>query len=91
MYLGDSFNDSTIFTIDDLGVMRLIGTYKKGNQRDKESFETKVTQFKTANKYVYAESELNVKFLDKYGPLQNDNGWVYIVKTGQLDLYYKED
>jgi hypothetical protein len=43
MYVGDSFNESTIFTIDDLGVMRLIGTYKKENQRGKESFETNVT------------------------------------------------
>ena len=32
MYVGDSFNDSTIFTIDDLGVMRLIGSYIKLNR-----------------------------------------------------------
>jgi len=28
MYVGPSFNKSTIFTIDDWGVMRLIATYR---------------------------------------------------------------
>ena len=88
MYVGDSFNESTIFTIDDLGVMRLIGSYIKMNRISMESFETSVKQFSTPQKYIFAESQLNVRFTSTYGPLINENGWGYMAQFGQLDVYY---
>lgn len=88
MYVGDSFNESTIFTIDDLGVLRLIGTYIKLNRVDQESFETNVSKFYTPNKFIYAGTQLNVKFTSSYGPLVNDKGWGFSAQFGQLDLYY---
>jgi len=91
MYVGDSFNESTIFTIDDLGVMRLIGSYIKLNRVDQESFETSINQFYIQQKYIYSGTQLNVKFTSTYGPLVNDNGWGYMAQFGQLDLYFDED
>jgi len=38
LYVGPSFNTSTIFTIDDNGVMRLIGTYIILNRVNQWSF-----------------------------------------------------
>ena len=42
----ESFNESTIFTIDDEGVIRLIGTYVKLNRVDYVSAETNYTDFR---------------------------------------------
>ena len=42
----ESFNESTIFTIDDEGVIRLVGTYVKLNRVDYVSAETNYTDFR---------------------------------------------
>lgn len=60
------YNHSTIFSIDDQGVMRLIGTYIQENRVDIVSNETVIDQFKTNNKYVKSFSQLVVAFFDRF-------------------------
>jgi hypothetical protein len=87
MLVGSSFNDSTIFTIDDLGVLRLIGTYINSNQASQTSVETNVTKFLTPNKYIYAGTQLTVGFADSFGPISNNMGWTYQAEFGEFDMY----
>ena len=51
--------------------MRLIGTYIKLNRVDQESFEVNVTNFYTVQKYIYAGTNLNIRFQNSFGPLKN--------------------
>lgn len=65
------YNHSTVFTIDDEGVMRLIGTFIQDNRVDIVSTETIITTFKTVNKYAKAFSQLIVAFSDQYAAIEN--------------------
>lgn len=64
--INDSFNYSTVLTIDDEGVIRLIGTFISPNQVDIVSEETLIEDFKTENKYIRAFSEYEVSFTSRY-------------------------
>ncbi len=54
LWLGKGFDKSTILTIDDWGVIRLIGTTWLGNGQ--ESVEVSITTYKTNQTYNYPTS-----------------------------------
>ena len=57
MTVGNNFNLSTIMTIDDLGIIRLIGTYQLPDFKNQISIEFNVTTFLTTQKYIFAKSQ----------------------------------
>ena len=71
MDLGDTFNYSTILTIDDNGIIRLIGTYKEADLQHQVSQEINFTQFKTSQTYVFPVSFIQVTFNNPFGPITN--------------------
>lgn len=91
MYVGPSFNYSTVFTIDDQGVIRLIGTYIILNRVNQWSFQTNITTFQKNQTYFLSASQLTVPFGGTYNPLTNTRGWVFNAQFGQLDIYYAAD
>jgi hypothetical protein len=74
-----AYNYSTVFTIDDEGVIRLISTYIMQNMVDIVSNETMITQFKTSNPYIRSFSQYSVSFANTFTPIQNERNWKFIV------------
>jgi hypothetical protein len=60
MRVGSGYNLSTILTIDDWGVIRLIGTYQLSNFKDQISNEMVVSDFQKNSTFVYPTSQLSV-------------------------------
>ena len=89
--VGNSFNISTILTIDDTGVIRLIGTYQLPDFRSQESFEVNITTFKTSHTYIYSASQLSVNFVTRFGPISNKNRWDFECSFGQFDVYQRDN
>lgn len=85
------YNYSTIFTIDDEGVMRLIGTFIQDNRVDIVSKQKVISNFKTTNKYIRAYSELAVMFSDRFDAIENERRWKFIAEYGQLTVYFAEN
>lgn len=73
--VGVSFNISTILTIDDWGVIRLIGTYQLPDFRNQESFEVNITTFQASHTYIYTGTQREVGFSVRFGPVVNKNNW----------------
>ena len=90
--VGTSFNISTILTIDDWGVIRLIGTYQLPDFRNQESLEITINQFLQTNQsyqtYVYTASQAEQGFNLKLGPIVNKRSWEYSTFFGQLDILH---
>ena len=86
MSVGTSFNISTILTIDDWGVIRLIGTYQLPDFRNQESFELNVTTFQTNHTYVYTGTQATVGFAVRFGPILNQRNWEFSTFLGQFDI-----
>lgn len=86
MTVGSSFNISTILTIDDWGIIRLIGTYQLPDFRNQESFEFNVTSFTTTHTLFYPASQKSVSFADKFGPIVNDGSWEFATFLGQFEI-----
>ena len=84
LQVGSSFNISTLFTIDDWGVIRLVGTYQLPDFRNQESFEVNVTTFRTNNTYVYSGTQANIGFTYQFGPILNQNKWEFSTFMGQF-------
>lgn len=86
--VGTSFNLSTIFTIDDSGIIRLIGTYKLPDHKNQESIEYTASNFQTNNTYIFSGTQLSAPgFGFSFGPLANKRRWEYEVTFGQLDIF----
>lgn len=96
-YMEAGTNDyliSTILTLDDLGVIRLIGTYyppENSNEGVQLSDEVTITTFQTTRTHIYSVSQLAVNFLSTLGPINNQRNWTYEIGTGQLDIYNYND
>lgn len=74
--INDDYNQSTTFTIDDQGVMRLISTYKLQSLTGYISNETVINDFFTPNKYIQSYSQLTFSF-DGTFSLNNERNWNY--------------
>jgi hypothetical protein len=86
MIAGRDFNISTILTIDDWGIIRLIGTYQLPDFRNQESLEFTVSTFQSSNNYIYPASKLEVTFMTQFGPVTNQNNWEFSTLLGQFDI-----
>lgn len=86
MEVGTSFNISTIFTIDDWGVIRLIGTYQLPDFRNQESFEVNVTTFRTKHSFIYTATQVTIPFIYQFGPVTNQRNWDFSVYMGQFEI-----
>ena len=86
MSVGFSFNISTILTIDDWGVLRLIGTYQLPDFRNQESFQYNVTTLQTKHKFIYTGTQQTVGFTYKFGPIVNQRSWEFSTFLGQFDI-----
>lgn len=86
MYVGDSFNQSTILTLDDNGIIRLIGTFIAMNRVDDISTELNISDFKKNQSFVTAQSQYQVNFVDQFPTIQNLRGWSYSASFGQLNI-----
>jgi hypothetical protein len=74
-----AYNYSTVFTIDDEGVLRLISTYIMQNMVDIVSNETSISTFKTSNPYIRSFSQYSVSFSNVFTAIQNNRNWKFIV------------
>lgn len=86
MWVGSSFNSSTIFTIDDNGVMHLIGTYINLNRVDQTSAEFNVSNFQKSQSFMIAKSQFQVNFNDAFPTLTNNRNWTFNAQYGQLTI-----
>lgn len=86
LQVGSSFNISTIFTIDDWGIIRLVGTYQLPDFRNQESFEVNVTTFRKNHSYVYTSTQANIGFTYQFGPIINQKKWEFSTFMGQFEI-----
>ena len=86
--LAVSYNDSTVFTIDDQGVFRLISTYVKPNIVDLVSTQLNFTEFQTTPKFLRAVSQLQVQFTDTFEAVENNRKWQFVAEFGQLTIFF---
>lgn len=77
IYVGSGYNLSTILTIDDWGVIRLIGTYQLPNYQDQISNELTISDFLKNSTFVYPASQLSVGFNDVFPALLNLRNWSF--------------
>lgn len=86
--VGTDFNVSTILTVDDRGVLRLIGTYLLPNNLNQVSVEYNITTFQQNQSFVYAASQMEVTFGTNFPSVKNLRGWTYSVPgSGQASIY----
>ena len=86
-----SSNYSTIMTIDDEGVIRVIATHIGANRVNIFSEETVIDKFKIEQKYIRAYSNLDVDFTTRINPVANERRWKFIAEFGQLTIYYGDN
>lgn len=82
MWVGSGYNLSTIMTIDDWGVIRLIGTYQLPNYVDQVSQEVTISQFSRNQTYVYPTSQLSVSFMNFFNTITNTRNWQFSAGAG---------
>lgn len=90
MYVGSGYNLSTILTIDDWGVIRLIGTYQLPNYVDQVSEEFTISQFLRNQTYVYPASQLGVDFTNSLS-LTNTRNWQFSIAMGELSITQEDN
>lgn len=78
----------TVFTIDDLGVLRLTGV---SNGSLDSSEETWVTTFRSPNSYLYATSNAAVTSADSMGLIVNSRGWGFSARNGEFRIFHTDD
>ncbi len=78
----NSYNQSTILTIDDIGVIRLIGTYFPFDGSAQVSDELKITTFNTSQNYFFPISQLAVTFIDSFPQVNNQRDWIFYAQYG---------
>lgn len=81
-------NFSTVFTIDDWGVLRLVGSSRVNLTEAYFSQENAISNFKIENKYVKSFTKLMVNYPDVFPTLTNERGWNFTAQFGQLTIYY---
>ena len=86
MYVGPAYNLSTILTIDDWGVIRLIGTYQLPDFRNQISQELTIKTFESKATFVYPVSEISINFVTSFPEVNNLRNWQYFTSFGQLDI-----
>ena len=89
--LAVSYNHSTVFTIDDQGVFRLISTYVKPNIVDLVSTSLNFTEFQTQPKFLRSVSQLSVQFTDTFTAVENERKWKFVAEFGQLTIFFSEN
>lgn len=82
MYVGETYNLSTIMNIDDYGILRLLGTYQEADFQHQVSHEFNVTTFKTTQKYIFPVSFIQVYFNTPFPEITNERDWVYYTNFG---------
>lgn len=86
MYVGPSYNLTTILTIDDLGIIRLIGTYQLPDYVHQVSEELNVTTFKKNQTFIFPVTNININFMTSFPSLTNNRSWQFTPSFGQLDI-----
>ena len=86
MYVGSGYNLTTMLTIDDVGIIRLIGTYQLPDFKNQVSEEFNVTTFLKNQTYIFPVTNIAITFMTFFPALINARNWQFSASLGQLDI-----